>query len=63
MLLLVVVAVLGGKTEVPEGCPAGGNVMFPVCEIGEGDVLDAPPWPVGGGKRPPGEGLPAAMGG
>lgn len=63
MMLLLLAVVLGWKTDAPEGCPAGGNVMLPVCEMGEGDVLDPPPWLVGGGKRPPGDGLPAAMGG
>lgn len=65
MLLLAVVGVvlLGWKTEAPEGCPAGGNVRLPGWEIGEGEVLDPPPWLVGGGKRLPGEGLPAAIGG
>jgi len=46
MLLLAVVGVvvlLGWKTEVPDGCPAGGNVRLPGWEIGEGEVLDPPP--------------------
>lgn len=63
MLLAVVLVLTGWKTEAPEGCPAGGNVKVLGWEMGEGDVLDPPPWLVGGGKRLPGEGLPAAMGG
>lgn len=35
--------------------------MLADCEIGEVDALE-PPW-LGGGKRPPGDGLPDAMGG
>lgn len=50
------------NTEAPDGWPEGGNVMFPVWEVGDVEALE-PAWLVDGGKRPPGEGLPAAMGG
>jgi hypothetical protein len=49
---------VGVNIDEPDGCPAGGKVRLPGCDVAVVDDPD-PPCVPGGAKRP----RPAAMGG